>query len=421
MLDSFPRLSYPSGHSEGIFMAIVPTAQKAREMIEAIHRYGLKAPRTIIFGKGRLNELGDLAFPLAGGNKAVLLLGGASARHHGLDQRIVSLLARHGVATDILDGIHGEPTAATVNDLAQRVRSSPPGLIVSAGGGSVMDCGKAVATLAVNEGSVEEYLEGADNVRTPAMPPLPHIAIPTVAGTGAEMTRNAVIGSPEEKCKRSMRADSMIPTLALIDSMLTLTVPHDVTASGGMDALTQLIESCISTRRRPETTALAQEGLRMAREAISVSVEAPGNESARDKMALVSMLSGVCLANAGLAMAHGVAAALGAIFGVPHGLACGILLPYTLRYNAPACSHELAHALSAFLNQGGMAPRIVEEGIAAVEALADAIGIPPDLKEMGLKEEDVREISRHSMGTSMSGNPLPMSPDQVFEFLHPLT
>ncbi|MBU1693236.1 MAG: iron-containing alcohol dehydrogenase [Verrucomicrobia bacterium] len=401
-------------------MAVVPTAQKAREVIEAIHRYGLKAPRTIIFGKNRLTELGDLAFLLAAGRKALLLLGGASARHYGLDRRIVGLLSRHGITTEVLDGIHGEPTVARVDELAARARELQPGLIVSAGGGSVMDSGKAVATLAVNDGSVEEYLEGEDEGRTMAAAPLPHITIPTVAGTGAEMTHNAVIGSPEKKFKRSMRADSMIPTIAVIDSMLTLSVPHDVTASGGMDALTQLIESCISNRRRPETTALAQEGLRLAREAISVSVEAPGNEAARDKMALVSMLGGVCLANAGLAMAHGIAAALGALYGVPHGLACGILLPYTLRYNASACSHELAHALSAFLNQGGMAPRIVEEGIAAIEKLADAIGIPADLKEMGLQEEDVQEVARHSMGTSMSGNPIPMTPEQVAEFLRPL-
>ena len=158
----------------------------------------------------------------------------------------------------------------------------------------------------------------------------------------------------------------------------------------------------------------------MARDAVLTSVEAPGNESARDKMALVSMLGGACLTNAGLAMAHGIAAALGALYGVPHGLACSILLPYTLRYNAPACSHELSHALSAFLNQGGMMPKILEDGLAAIEEMADTIGIPPDLKEMGLKPEDVEEVARHSMGTSMSGNPLPMNPEQIAEFLRPL-
>lgn len=401
-------------------MPTVPTAQKAREMIEAVHRYGLKAPRTIIFGKNRLNELGDLAFPLAAGKKALVLLGGGSAHRSGLDQRLLALLGRHGIPAETLDGVHGEPTVAMVDELAAKARTLQPGLIVSAGGGSAMDSGKAVAALITNEGSVEDYLEGEGGSRTLSAAPLPHIAIPTVAGTGAEMTRNAVIGSREKKFKRSMRADSMIPSVALIDSMLTLSVPHDVTASGGMDALTQLIESCISNRRRPETTALAQEGLRLAREAISISVEAPGNEAARDKMALVSMLGGVCLTNAGLAMAHGIAAALGALYDVPHGLACGILLPYTLRYNAPACSAELAHALSAFLNQGGLAPRIVEDGIKAIEDIADAIGIPPDLKEMGLQETDVLEIAQRSMGTSMSGNPIPMNPEQVAEFLRPL-
>lgn len=401
-------------------MASVPTAQKAREIIEAIHRHNLKAPRTIIFGKNRLNELGDLAFPLAGGRTALLLLGGSSARYHGLDQRIVHLLSRHGIPTEIFDGIRHEPTVESVDAMVARARERGPGLIVSAGGGSVMDTGKAVAVLAVNEGSVAEYLEGLEHPRTIQKPPVPHIAIPTLSGTGAEMTRNAVIGAPEQKAKRSMRADALIPTVALIDSMLTLTAPHEATAAGGMDALTQLIESCISTRRRPETTALAQEGLRLAREAIAISVEAPGNESAHERLALVSMLGGVCLANSGLAMAHGIAAALGALHGFPHGLACGILLPHTLRYNAHACPHELAHALSAFLNRGGPADRIIEDGIAAVEDLAATIGIPPDFKEMGLRPDEVEEIARCSMGTSMSGNPLPMTPETVAEFLRPL-
>lgn len=401
-------------------MPVVSTPQKARELIEAIHRSGLKAPRTIIFGKNRLNELGDLAFPLAGGRKALLLLGGNSARQNKLDERIVNLLLPRGILTDIIDGIRGEPTVRVVDEVAARARELQPGLIVSAGGGSVIDTGKAVSVLIRNEGSVEEYLESQPQPRPIRNPPVPHIAIPTVSGTGAEMTRNAVIGSPEKKFKRSLRSDAVIPAVALIDSMLTLTTPHAVTASGAMDALTQLIESCISLKKRPETTALALEGLRLAREAILVSVEAPANEAARDRLALVSMLGGVCLANAGLAMAHGIAAALGALYGVPHGLACGILLPHTLRYNAPSCLSDLAHALGAFLNQSGPPERIVEEGIAAIEQLCDRIGIPPDLKELGLGPQEVEELAQASMGTSMAGNPEPMTPEKVAEFLAPL-
>ena len=401
-------------------MPIVPTSQKARELIEFIHKSGLKAPRTIIFGKGRLNELGELAFPLAAGKHALLVLGGESARRAGLDERIRALLERYTLAVDILDGINREPTVSLVDQLAAHAREIKPALVVSAGGGSVVDAGKAVSALATNEGSVEEFLEGLPGVRGLAAAPLPHIAIPTVAGTGSEMTRNAVIGSPEKQFKRSMRADAMLPSVALVDSLLTVGCPADVTASSGMDTIAQLIECCISLKRRPQTSQLACEGLRLVRSALPVCVDAPANEASRDRMMLASMLGGVCLANSGLGMAHGIAAALGALFGVPHGLACGILLPHALRYNHGECAKELSYAMAAFLNQDHPTPATVDDGLAALETLAAQIGIPPDLKTMNLTPADVERIAEQSMGTSMSANPIPMTPENVQVFLEPL-
>ncbi|HDL77253.1 MAG TPA: iron-containing alcohol dehydrogenase, partial [Lentisphaerae bacterium] len=252
-------------------------------------------------------------------------------------------------------------------------------------------------------------------------PPLPHIAIPTTAGTGSEMTKNAVICSPERGFKKSMRFDQMIPTAAVVDPELTLSVPPHVTAFGGMDALTQLIESCITRKRRPEVTELALDALRNVQLGLSVAYEDPSNLMARERMSYVSSMSGICLANAGLAMAHGIAAALGALYNVPHGLACAVLLPHSLRFNVEACRPELAAALAAFMNLSHPDDSSIDEGLTGIESLCRWLQIPPDLKFLNLKEEDLRRLARASLGSSMSANPVPMTEERIYEFLKGLT
>ena len=398
-------------------MAAKPFRTRIERIIESIHEAGLRAPPTIVFGKGKLDELGELAVPFARGQKALVVLGGRSAVQSGLADRIQTILSRCTIGFTAYPGIHREPTVALVDEAAAFARREAPKLVVSVGGGSVIDCGKAVAALAVNEGSVEDYLEGVGRDLPLAHAPLPHIAVPTVAGTGSEMTKNAVIGNLEKGYKKSMRFDAMIPQAAVVDPLLTLGVPLHVVAAGGMDTITQLLEPCITIKRRPETTALALEGLRGVRQALSIAYEDPDHVAAREELSLASMLSGVCLANSGLAMAHGIAAALGALFDVPHGLACGILLPHTLRYNRPACPRELAQALAAFLGQPKPVPQTIEEGLEAIESLKRWLQVPPDLKYLGLKEPDLVRLAEASAGSSMSGNPIPMTPEKTLEFL----
>lgn len=413
-----PRYDTP-GQQGGIALPSRTRVIKSRtqHLLDTIRAGKLKAPHTIVFGKGKLDELGPLATSLAPHGKALVLTGARSARLSGLADRIHALLTKHGVDVVPAAGVIREPTVEMVDTAARLARETGPKVIISAGGGSVMDCGKAVAALATNEGSVEEYLEGVGTRTDLPNPPLPHIVICTVPGTGAEMTRNAVITSPEKHYKKSMRFDSMIPTVAILDPLLTVGVPAHITAAGGMDTITQLIEPCISKKRRPETTVLAHEGLRLARHALSASYEDPNDVRARQEMMLVSMLSGVCLANSGLAMAHGIAAALGALFDVPHGLACGILIPHTLRYNREACPDELAGALAAFLNQDIPGPASIDEGIRAIEGLNRWLQIPPDLKYLGLTENDLLRLAEAAGGTSMSGNPISMTPEMTLAFL----
>jgi alcohol dehydrogenase class IV len=245
--------------------------------------------------------------------------------------------------------------------------------------------------------------------------------VPTTAGTGAEATRNAVIAAPDAGVKRSMRFDGMLPAVALLDPALTLSVPRAATAAGGLDTLTQLLEVCISAKRKPAVTALALQTLPLVRNALPACCEHPENLAARSAMLLASFISGVGLANAGLAMAHGISAALGALHGVPHGLACGILLPATLRYNRSACEPELAAALASFLNECTVAGASIETGIAEIERLQRQIGVPGDLRHLRLDAAALQKIAAGSMGSSMSGNPLPMNPENTLAFLQTIS
>lgn len=398
-------------------MRLTRIEDKAYAAFEKVRASGLAAPKMIVFGSHKLLEVGELAYPFAGRGKALVLMGGRSARHFGGFDRLATILDRYRIAVEVFEGISREPTIEIVNRAAEQARRLRPDAVISLGGGSVIDTGKAVAALAVNPGSVEDYLEGVGRGFTISQSPLPHIAIPTTAGTGSEMTKNAVICSPEAGYKKSMRDERMIPTAALIDPELSITVPPHVTAFGGMDALTHLIESCITTKRRAEVSDLALEALRNLQLGLSVAYEDPGNLPARERMSYISAVSGVCLANAGLAMAHGIAAALGALYDVPHGLACAALLPHSLRYNAVACREELGEALAAFLNQSAPEESSIDEGLAAIESLARWLQIPTDLKFLNLKEDDLRRLAHASMGSSMSTNPVPMTAEKVLEFL----
>jgi alcohol dehydrogenase class IV len=385
----------------------------ARKLISEIRAAGLKAPGKIIFGVGVSKQLEALVCELAGGKSVFIVTAPFLAA-----QAEVLLRVMPG---EVFARGKGEPTVALVDEAAAQARRLKPGLIISLGGGSVMDTGKAVAALAVNPDSVRDYLEGLGSRSTLDAAPLPHIAVPTTAGTGAEATRNAVIAAPDAGVKRSMRFDGMLPAVALLDPALTLSVPHAATAAGGLDTLTQLIEVCISAKRKPAVTALALQTLPLVRAALPACYAEPKNLKARSAMLLASFISGVSLANAGLAMAHGIAAALGALHNVPHGLACGILLPATLRYNRGACEPELAAALAAFLNEGTVAGDVIETGIAEIERLQRQIGVPGDLRHLKLDAVALQEIATGSMGSSMSGNPIPMTPEATFEFLRQLT
>jgi alcohol dehydrogenase class IV len=267
--------------------------------------------------------------------------------------------------------------------------------------------------------TVKDFLEGVGKGLKLKEPPLPLLAMPTTAGTGTEATKNAVISSYDPPFKKSLRDARMVPRIALVDPELTVSTPPEITAASGMDAITQLFESYVTRKRQPITCALATQGLEMALPAICQAVDQGDCRWARERMAHAAMLSGICLANAGLGMAHGVAPALGVHARVPHGKACALMLPVTLNTNAEVCRAAYAELGRKLLPMDPSAgeEEIVKKLIDHVETLCRKIGVPMRLSEVGVSREQIPDLVAGSRGNSMRGNPREISDEELTQLL----
>ncbi len=315
-------------------------------------RFDFLANARVLFGWGRRAEAGRLAQTL--GQRAFLVTGSRALQRSGALDEIISAVRQAGVELYPLATVTREPEVADV-DLAVEALvtqdTGPGDLILAIGGGSALDLAKAVAGMATNRkgNSVADFLEGVGKGLKIEAAPLPVLAVPTTAGTGSEATKNAVISSTNPPYKKSLRSDIMIPRAVLIDPELTVNLPPRVTAHSGMDAITQLIQK-LPGRGGPSRfhPTLALDGLeaKAAAAALETAVTNGADRAAREAMAYAAYLSGVALANSGLGFAHGVAAALGIHCGVPHGLACAVMLPTALRVNKEVRCAELPPAFA---------------------------------------------------------------------------
>jgi alcohol dehydrogenase class IV len=307
--------------------------------------------------------------------------------------------------------------------------------VIGFGGGSVIDLAKAAAALMTNPGDPLDYLEVIGKGQPLTERPAPCIAIPTTAGTGAEVTKNSVLASPEHKVKVSMRHPLMIPDLAIIDPECTLSMPPAVTASTGLDALTQLLEAFISKKATPMTDGLCREGLLRAVRSLRRAFENGDDLVAREDMALASLFGGLALANAGLGAVHGFAGPLGGMFSAPHGMVCAALLPHAMRANlmkvvgqtslyseglSPGNTRPLREAcptrrFEEFARMtGGLT---AEEGIAWLETLCSDLRVPP-LATLGITEADFYAIVEKSKNSSsMKGNPVELTDAELTTIL----
>jgi len=388
-------------------------------------RYDFLAPQRIVFGWRRRSEVGKLARTL--GRRALLISGLPPAVGETLIAEITSVLESEGVALVPVDTIDHEPEVADVDRVAARLRqrgAGPGDFLLAVGGGAAIDLAKASAAMATNTESptVKDYLEGVGRDLKIVQPPLPVLAMPTTAGTGAEATKNAVISSYDPPFKKSLRNEQLVPRIALLDPALCVSAPPAVTAASGMDAITQLIESYISRKAQPIPQALAVQGLRLAMGAIAEAVEDGSSRPAREKMSHAALLSGMALANSGLGMAHGVAPALGTVCRVPHGEACAVMLPVALRTNRVVCEAELAQLARHLLppESCDSDSQAVDALIEEIESLCSRVGIPRRLSQLGVKAEQIPELVKNSRGSSMSGNPRELSDEELTKILEGL-
>jgi alcohol dehydrogenase class IV len=362
----------------------------------------------IVFRRGAVAELPKLSREF--GKRALLVTGRdverAAAVRGALDCEVFS--------------VAGEPTVEMVRRGAEAARAGCE-VVIGFGGGSAIDAAKAIAALAANSGEPLDYLEVVGRGRTIEHTPMPLIAVPTTAGTGAEVTRNAVIGSPEHGVKASMRSPLMLAKIALIDPELTREVPREVTASTGLDTLTQLIEPYVSLRANAMTDLFCVEGLKRVAASLERVCRDGHDMEAREAMSFAALLSGLALANAGLGVVHGFASPLGGMLEAPHGALCAAVLPHGTALNIRALRARDYHnrALRRYEEIAciltGEADAMPDDGAEWIAALCGKLGVP-NLRHYGLDQGQVPElVQKAAQASSMKANPLPLTTEELTE------
>jgi alcohol dehydrogenase class IV len=371
-------------------------------------RFEFSTAGRIVAGPGRA---GDLPGILAGlGSRALVCTGASPERHAGL-------LADLGMAAEVFP-VAAEPTVELARAALAAARRRGADVIAAIGGGSVIDTGKAVAVLLGNGGDPLDYLEVVGSGRDITRPAVPCVAVPTTAGTGAEVTANAVLAVPSHQVKASLRSPFMIPRVALVDPLLTVSCPPPVTAASGLDALTQCLEPFVSVQATPLTDGLAREGLRRAGTGLRSAYADGSDIAARTDMAMCSLLGGMALANAKLGAVHGLAGVIGGTADVPHGIACAALLAPVIEANVralrsggfePAAAVVLDRYTEAARLLTGQPAASIQDGLAWIGETLTLLHVP-GLAAFGLGPGHADDIAAKALvSSSMKGNPVPLS------------
>lgn len=377
-------------------------------------------PTRIIFGTGTLSQLGKEAKKF--GTSIFLVTGRKALRESGTLEKVEKIFAEEGLGYYLYDRVSPEPDLETVDEAVKLCQRNDADLVVGIGGGSAIDVAKAVAGLAkiapdrdkspTGFTTVADYLEEmrpeGENMKTLDAPGLPFLAVPTTAGSGAEVTMNAVIVNKKLKTKRSFRSAYLFAKLAIVDPELTVYLSPQITASSGMDALTHLLEGYLSKKANPFTDTLAIVGIKLVKQMLPEAVRNGHNLDARTTMSQASLFGGMVIANAGLGLIHGLGSFLGSLHHLPHGLACALVLPAVLEYNlesSPERKEVLEHILEG-------------EPVEVVRNLMKEINLPERLSDLGLKEKDLEELARQSLtASSTKNNPREVSYEEVLDIL----
>ena len=393
-------------------------------------RFEFATAGRIVFGAGTLQEAGDIARSL--GERPLVVTGRSPDRARPL----LAVLGQAGLDA-VTFAVTREPDIETIRAGVGQARGERCDCVIGFGGGAALDAAKAIAILLTNQGDVLEYLEIVGQNRALTAAPVPMMAIPTTAGTGAEVTRNSVIASPEHRVKVSLRHPSMLPMIALVDPELTYSLPPAITATTGMDALTQLIEPFVCKRANPFTDGLCQEGIvrvaRSLRKAVDSARQAtlragaatppgaaPGADTAaREDMAVASLFGGLALANAGLGAVHGIAGPLGGMVTAPHGAVCAALLPLVveanlraLRRREPGSDALPRYERTARLLTGDPCAT-ADDAVAWLRTLSADLDIP-GLSAYGVGPKSIDElVEKAAAASSMKANPIELTRDEL--------
>ncbi len=366
----------------------------------------------IIFGNNSLEKVSGMVSQM--GKNVLLVTGKNSERaqtlmHQFSDEIFVSIF-----------NIESEPTTLMINTGIEFARQKACDVVIGLGGGSVIDSAKAIAALVPNKGDLMDYLEVIGKGKPLEKAPLPCIAIPTTAGTGAELTKNSVIKSPEHNVKVSLRSNLMFPDVAVVDPVLTYTMSPSLTASTGVDALTHLLETFVSNQANPFIDMLCREGLKRVSRSLVEAYNDGNNQQAREDLAMASMLGGMALANVKLGAVHGFAGPMGGMFPIPHGAVCACLMSAVIEVNIEAL-HEQNRDVAKF---NELAQILTGKGKAqAADAALWASNLVaelhiPSLSEFGLTEKDFPVlVEKGKASSSMKGNPVELTDKQLFRIL----
>ena len=378
-------------------------------------KFEFAAPTRIIFGEGRLADVPKIVLGM--GSRALVVEG-----RSGRAELLIRELEEVGLATTSIR-VASEPTIALVEHGLAQARSEQCDVVVALGGGSIIDAGKAISALLTNDAPVRDYLEVIGKARPLTNRAAPFIAIPTTAGTGAEVTRNAVLMAEDEQVKVSLRSPLMIPTVALIDPELTYSLPPSVTASTGLDALTQCIEPFVSPHANPLSDAVAREGIHRASGALRRAFRDGNDRDARRDMAVASLCGGLALANAKLGAVHGFASPLCGMFPVPHGMACARLLPVITEINVRALRARTPNAMAVARYDEvarmvtGEASARAEDAVVWLRELVAELSVP-GLATYGVRTADIpRVVTAARQASSMQGNPIVLTDAELHEAL----
>ncbi len=347
--------------------------------------YIFYSPTRIIFGDGTLKKVGEEAKKF--GKRSLIVTGKTSTKKSGILDEVVDSLASNNLRVEVFNNVEPDPSIETVEEGAKFARECAADVMIGLGGGSAMDASKGIALLVTNKGRVDRYF-GIDKVEKPA---LPIIAIPTTAGTGSEVTKYAVITDREKMLKQIIGSPHISPKLAILDPIVTLTMPPSLTTNTGMDALSHAIESYVSTQANPVSDILALEAIRLIAKALPGAVSQPENLKFRENMLFGSLIAAMALNSSGAGIIHGMGYSITLFYGAPHGLANALLMLQAMEFNLvanPTKFRNIAQAMGKKV-EGLSEEEAAHLSVVGMRELSEKVGIPRGLREIGVKEDSL--------------------------------